>query len=286
VEPDPEVPRTLLDQRQSGKSLLLITNSGWSYTAEMMRYAFDPHLPAGTAWRDLFDLVIVAARKPSFFSGRAPLLEVVSEDGLLRPVNGELRRGGIYFGGSADQVEDFLGLCGDQILYVGDHIYGDVHVSKSILRWRTALVLRELEAEIAATAAFAAQQDEVSRLMGQKEELEQESFRLKLDRQRLKSGETPDSGLTERKIQRRLARLRERLQALDERIGPLARASATVSHPVWGPLMRAGNDKSLLARQVERSADIYTSRVSNLLYQTPFAYLRSRRGSLPHDRGG
>ena len=53
--------------------------------------------------------------------------------------------------------------------------------------------------------------------------------------------------------------------------------------PWWGPLMRAGNDKSHLARQVERYADVYTSRVSNLLYATPFVYLRSPRGSLPHD---
>ena len=47
--------------------------------------------------------------------------------------------------------------------------------------------------------------------------------------------------------------------------------------------MRAGNDKSHLARQVERYADIYTSRVSNFLYETPFAYLRAPRGTLPHD---
>jgi hypothetical protein len=47
--------------------------------------------------------------------------------------------------------------------------------------------------------------------------------------------------------------------------------------------MRAGNDKSLFARQVERHADIYTSRVSNLLIETPYAYLRAARGSLPHD---
>jgi 5'-nucleotidase len=57
-----------------------------------------------------------------------------------------------------------------------------------------------------------------------------------------------------------------------------------VSNAAWGLMLRAGNDKSLLTRQVERYADIYTSRVSNFLYQTPFAYLRSSRGSLPHDR--
>ena len=47
--------------------------------------------------------------------------------------------------------------------------------------------------------------------------------------------------------------------------------------------MRAGNDKSHLARQVERYADIYLSRVSNFLYHTPFFYMRSPRGTLPHD---
>jgi hypothetical protein len=50
-------------------------------------------------------------------------------------------------------------------------------------------------------------------------------------------------------------------------------------------LLRTGNDKSHLARQVERYADIYTSRVGNFLAQTPFVYLRSPRGSMPHDSG-
>ncbi len=47
--------------------------------------------------------------------------------------------------------------------------------------------------------------------------------------------------------------------------------------------MRAGTDKSHLARQIEASADVYTARVSNFLHYTPFVYLRSDRGSLPHD---
>jgi hypothetical protein len=47
--------------------------------------------------------------------------------------------------------------------------------------------------------------------------------------------------------------------------------------------MRAGQDKSLFARQVERYADVYASRVSNFLYPTPFAMLRAVRLDLPHD---
>jgi len=63
----------------------------------------------------------------------------------------------------------------------------------------------------------------------------------------------------------------------------LARAASEQGNPVWGPLMRAGVDKSLFARQVEKYADVYTSRVSNFATATPYGYLRAARGSLPHD---
>ena len=81
-----------------------------------------------------------------------------------------------------------------------------------------------------------------------------------------------------------LAEVTARAVELDEQIAPLARAASGLGNAIWGPLMRAGNDKSLFARQVERYADAYTSRVSNLRYETPYAYLRAARGSLPHDR--
>ena len=45
-------------------------------------------------------------------------------------------------------VESSLNIHGDEILYVGDHIYTDVSQSKVHLRWRTALICRELEEEV------------------------------------------------------------------------------------------------------------------------------------------
>lgn len=59
-----------------------------------------------------------------------------------------LHAGGLYSGGSAQMVENSLNIHGDEILYVGDHIYTDVSQSKVHLRWRTALILRELEEEV------------------------------------------------------------------------------------------------------------------------------------------
>jgi hypothetical protein len=49
--------QALLDQRQSGKQLLLITNSDYHYTHRMMSFAYDCFLPEGQTWRDLFDMV-------------------------------------------------------------------------------------------------------------------------------------------------------------------------------------------------------------------------------------
>jgi 5'-nucleotidase len=283
---DEQTPLTLLDQRRAGKRLLLITNSEWSFTRSMMRYAFNRFLPEGMTWRDLFDVIIVSARKPDFFSARAPLFEVADEEeGLLRPVLGEPAEGGVYLGGNAAQVERALGLSGDQILYVGDHVFGDVHVTKSILRWRTALIVRELEHEIRSTRAFVDEQQQLSALMAEKERLEHQYCQLRLEQQRTKASYGPAPAHSADARRKAIKATRAELEALDQRIAPLARASSETSNSWWGPLMRAGNDKSLLARQVERYADIYTSRVSNFLLRTPYVYLRCPRGSLPHDPG-
>jgi hypothetical protein len=48
-------------------------------------------------------------------------------------------------------------------------------------------------------------------------------------------------------------------------------------------MMRAGSDKSMFARQVERHADLYMSRVANMRDRTPFAYYRAARAPLPHE---
>lgn len=53
----------------------------------------------------------------------------------------------------------------------------------------------------------------------------------------------------------------------------------------WGYLCRTGlHDKSALTRQIEKWADIYTSRVSNFKRYTPYMYFRSLSQSLAHDR--
>ena len=282
VELDPEMPLSLLDQKESGKKVLLITNSEWSYAAPMLSYAFDRFLPGAMTWRDLFDISIVGARKPDFFSSRSSAFEVVEDNGLLREHRGPLKQGGIYVGANAALVEESLNLTGGKILYVGDHIYSDVKVSKNLHRWRTALIIRELEKEIEALREFAPVQLKLNALMAEKERMEAEYSDMRIKRQRKLKKYGPQPELEAHEYESLMADLRRKMIEMDEEIGPYAVQAGTLHNPTWGLLMRSGNEKSHFASQVERSADIYTSRVSNFLHYTPFVYLRSFRGNLPH----
>lgn len=50
--------------------------------------------------------------------------------------------------GSSDIVCDLLGAKGKDILYIGDHIFGDILKSKKRQGWRTFLVIPELAQEL------------------------------------------------------------------------------------------------------------------------------------------
>lgn len=140
-----------------------------------------------------------------------------------------------------------------------------------------------MESEIIAAEKARTMDAELRDLMVQKTVIDARLAHLRLARQRAQQKYGPRPAAGSEDLEASLRSVNEESQELDARISPLARASGEMGNPTWGPLMRAGNDKSLFARQVERYADVYTSRVSNFLATTPFGYLRAARGSLPHD---
>lgn len=284
VVPDPELPATLLDQKRAGKKLVVVTNSDWSYTRAMLDHAVNPGLPAGTTWRDLFDLVVVSARKPAFFSERAPMFRLVDERGLLEPLVGPPTAPAICLGGHAALVEAALDVRGEELLYVGDHVFSDVNVSKKTQRWRTALVLRELEEELLAVDAEQETQRWIGRRMVEKGRLEQRAATARLALLRAAHAGAP--GAADPALATEVEVCRQAIEAIDAELSPVLARGGRGFNARWGLMLRAGNDKSHLTRQIERHADLYTSRVSNLLPYTPFASFRAPRGSLPHDPVG
>ena len=226
VDLDPDLPQTLLDLKQAGKKLFLATNSEWHYTRAMMRYAFNGRL-GSIGWRDLFDLVIVEAKKPAFFERNAPFVEVVDDDGNEQPLQGPLRQGVIYRGGNAEAVQQHLDMDGSEILYVGDHVYADVHVSSRIRRWRAALILRELEEEVLGEQLFGVEQRQLEELMRDKVALDEEQAALRNSLKRLDHDQPLPHGVPASQ-----GALQERLRELRQQIGPRL-SQAHRSDPRW-----------------------------------------------------
>uniref|UniRef100_A0A673LBP8 Cytosolic purine 5'-nucleotidase-like n=1 Tax=Sinocyclocheilus rhinocerous TaxID=307959 RepID=A0A673LBP8_9TELE len=145
----------LLSRMNEVAKVFLATNSDYKYTDKIMTYLFDfPHGPKhGTShrpWQSYFDLILVDARKPLFFGEGTVLRQVDTTTGRLKigTYTGPLQHGIVYSGGSSDIVCDLLGAKGKDIVYIGDHIFGDILKSKKRQGWRTFLVIPELAQEL------------------------------------------------------------------------------------------------------------------------------------------
>jgi len=286
VEFDNELPLTLLDQREAGKKLALITNSDWQYTKVMMQQVFDRFLPNGMSWRDLFDVIIVSSRKPAFFSQTMPLYEIVTEDGMMRE-KFRMKEGRVYSGGNAGMVEKLFNCDSDDVMYVGDHIFTDVNIAKAYMRWRTALIVREVEEEVIAMDRGRQTTQELSDLVKSKEQCANilNHLRTELHRFRSTNQSTLFNAESEKELRQTMARLLSTMVDYDNQIAPMLYQEGSHFNPYWGYLSRAGfNDKSHFMRQIEKYADVYTSRVSNFLRYTPYMYFRSYTHILAHNR--
>ena len=66
--------------QKGGKKLFLLTNSDFRFVNEGMRFMFDDD-----NWRDLFDVIITSAKKPTFYSAHRPFREVDPKTGIQFP---------------------------------------------------------------------------------------------------------------------------------------------------------------------------------------------------------
>lgn len=264
IQRDPALAETLHRFRSAGKRLFLLTNSEPHYTEAVMSYLLAGAHSAYPSWRDYFDLVITSAKKPMFFGSEEPFRELGPDLSPSPEPAASLKRGGLYLGGNFQDLSRMAGLVGDDVLYVGDHIYGDILRSKRSTSWRTAMVIPEMERELENTLAM---QEEILQL----DRAEEIAFQLELDRAALAL-----DGIRNLELNAQLKEVTQRAQALEQTI-------ANRFNPAWGQLFRDRAELSAFGAQVEDYACVYTSRVSNFRNYSPSFYFRSPRDRMSHE---
>ena len=288
---DPELGPALHRLRSGGKRLFLLTNSMADYTDAVMRHVLDGVLPEYPSWRNYFDAVVTGAQKPAFFSERRPLL-LLSPDGQPAGEATALERGRTYQGGDLGRLEELLGVGGERVLYVGDHIYGDILRSRKSSLWRTCLVVEELEREIAWLTGHREALAELDRLEGLRIRLEDaiashrtalNQAERRLDREAAEGDRAPLEA-ERRRLKGELEALRRALRDAQARLEEVARELEAGVNPTWGLTFKEGNENSRFGEQVEDYACLYTSRVSNLGFYSPMERFRSPRAAMPHER--
>ncbi|HXH76170.1 MAG TPA: HAD-IG family 5'-nucleotidase [Bacteriovoracaceae bacterium] len=269
---DPEAVAALERFKQHGKKLWVITNSDYEYSKLLLDYAINPFLKEHKDWSELFNLVITLASKPKFFTDKLPLLLIDPSTGLMKNHHGPIIDG-IYQGGCAQAIQKHSGLSGEQILYLGDHIYGDVLSIKKTCNWRTALVIEELIQERNALAETALITEQINTFMAEKIDYEMKLDAL-FDRE-IEKGKRPDK----EKLQVHF----QKIEKVDKKIGKLIRSHTQYFNPHWGETMRAGVEPSRLAGQIEKYACIYMAKISDFLDYSPRTYFRPKKKTLAHE---
>jgi len=292
---DPLLGETLHKFRSSGKKLFLLTNSLYDYTSVVMSYLLDGERKAYPSWRNYFDIVIVGGAKPAFFNELHPFVQIDPVTGDPVSTNGEIKhlsRDKVYQGGNVVAFEQMTGIKGEQVLYIGDHIYGDILRLRKQHMWRTAMVLQELEREISVSERLEAQIRDLDLLDRRHRNLESEidyqSLRLKKIQRLLDDHSTSQALRARLEDERKLARssidsLRDRAGLMDAEVDSLESRIDRAYNSHWGSCLREGNENSRFGEQVNDYADLYTSRVSNFGPYSPLRYFRAPRRPMPHE---
>ena len=263
IAKDERLPVLLHRMRTHGRKVFIITNSDYEYTNKVMTYLFDfPNCQEnGTQpkqWLDYFDVVVTDAVKPLFFGEGTALRQVDIASGKLHigKFTGSHQQGAVYAGGNSEVFSELIGAEGKDILYIGDHIFGDILKSKKQQGWRTYLVIPELITEL---DVWTKKQDKFDKL--KQLEITLADIYKNLDSNTM---EQPDiSGITKS--------IREVTHGMEQCYGQL------------GSLFRSGSRQTFFASQARRYADLYSASCINLLYY-PFSYLfRAPPQLMPHE---
>lgn len=266
-EPRPHLKEVLVKLKESGKRLIFVSNSPFWYVDAGMKYVI------GDNWRKMWDVVIVSAGKPSFYTeSLRPFRLVDSETGRVQFKKVErLEPGNVYSAGclleltkcldwvskpaniesDSDLQGQFTGgssLQSPNVLYIGDSLFADLVDAKRNFGWTTAAVTPEVGIEDAKAnrVQFANSQTVIDILL----------YSLREIQDILGNGPRSEEDIhVMDKLERIIALWREEQNRM-------------LGNP-FGSVFRAKYVPSLFAHSLRRYCDLYMSNVSALRHYSP-----------------
>lgn len=269
---DPNLVGALERFKRYGKKLWIITNSDYTYSKKLLDHTINPYLKEHKNWQELFEVTFTLAAKPRFFTDNMPTLKVDPNTGHMDNFDGKIVSG-IFQGGYARKLQKDMGLEGNEILYLGDHIYGDILKLKKACDWRTALVIEELEREVYAYKATKSISIELDELMEKKIAIEKQIDDLYAVE--FEFGKTVEKKELNEKF--------NEIEKIDKDLAKHIKSYESHFNPYWGEVMRAGLEPSFFAEQIERYSCIYMTGVQDFAGYSPRTYFRPKKRKLAHE---
>jgi 5'-nucleotidase len=184
-----------------------------------------------------------------------------------------LDMGKTFQGGNWKHLQAMLGTqAGEEILYVGDHLYSDVLRSKRTLGWRSAFIMPELEEEMKVFSENADILKSINKLRELRGDIEALTERYHLEE------------ATKVSYQEQINAIKQVDAVLKEKLVHLSEMWHGKFHPIWGAIFNAGYQDSRFAFYVENYACLYTSKATNLGLSSVSKSYRTSGEMLPHDK--
>lgn len=270
-EPQPYLKQVIESFKHSGKRLIFASNSPFWYVDAGMKYFL------GDDWRSLWDVIIVSAGKPAFYTEtNRPFREVSQTTGRVKFKQihtfepGEVYTGGCLrelanciFDYNSDNIDntnenkkkkelndmqkdEFLK--SPNVLYIGDSLFADLVDAKREFGWTTATVTPEIgdEIEIQSSVTYMAATKTINVIVDLLRSIQAELG--------TSSRSADDAALLD-KLERMLSKWRDEQSRL-------------LGNP-FGSIFRARHQPSLFAHSIRRYCDLYMSDIGCLRHYSP-----------------
>lgn len=270
--------------KASGKRLIFASNSPFWYVDAGMKHVI------GENWRDDWDVVIVSAGKPLFYTEDSrPFREVSSVTGRIKFKRiDKFEQGEVYTEGCLRELircTDWNlspdndtptsskaaglgadGLATPKVLYIGDSLFADLVDAKLEFGWTTAAVTPEVghESEMQSQTYYVLSERAIHLLLGL----------LRSIQSKLGNGLRSDED-------------RQILDAIERLVSKWRDQQTNMLGNSFGSVFRARYQPSLFAHSLRRYCDLYMSSVDSLRHYSPqHRFYPSDARLLSHEMGG